>query len=200
MRFAVPELTRHYYRIKKCGHAKLVNDAEGRWRMRQVGQETEAIFLLQDGKHFYGSRDGRSIIDKRAKICLDRQGNARIIGLDLVAEFLQGGADPEPIVCLLAIVLCRRHKPPGCGAIDREKDLIGKSKTAALQAPQQSPHGFLATQVFHSDEGLKQVKTNRRNMLHDGSSLSSANASQHAMTCRVPGSLIGVNGARCHVY
>src|SRR5712691_4119623 len=172
MRFAVPELTRDHYRIEKRGHAKLVDDAQGRWRMRQVGQETEAVFALEGRKHFHGSRDGRSIIDKRTKIRLDRQGNTRIIGLDVVSEFLQGGADPEPIVRLLTVVLCCLHKPPGSGAVDREKGLVGNSQTTALQRLHQATHGFLTTQVFYSDESLKQVKTNRGNMLHDDSSLS----------------------------
>src|SRR6266568_1335109 len=199
MWFAVPELARHDHRIKKCGHAKLIDDAAGRWRMRQVGQETEAVFPLEGGKHVHGSRDGRSIIDKRAKIRLNRQGNTRVIGLDLVSQLLQGGADPEPIVRLLAVVLCRLHKPPGCGAVDREKGLVCNGQPTALQALHQSPHSFLATQVFHRHEGLKQVKTNGRNMLHDGSSLSSADACQHAMACRVPGRLVGVNSDRCYV-
>src|SRR5215831_10708442 len=124
MRFAVSELTRHYYCIEKRSHAKLVDDAEGRWRMGQVGQETEAVFALEGSKHFYSSRDGRSIIDKRAKIRLDRQGNTRVIGLDVVSKLLQGGADPEPIVRLLAVVLCRRHKPSSCVAVDWEKGLV----------------------------------------------------------------------------
>src|SRR5215475_6477609 len=168
--------------------------------MRQVGEETEAVFSLEGGKHFHCSRDGRSIIDKRAKIRLDRQGNTRIIGVDVVSELLQGSADPESIVRFLAVVLCRRHKPPGGGAVDREKSFVCNGQTTLLQALHQATHGFLTTQIFHRNESLKQVKTNRRNMLHDGSSLSSATACQHAMTCRVPGSLIGVNGARCHVY
>src|SRR5262245_37344087 len=105
MRFAVSELARHYYFIEQRRHAKLVDDAEGRWRMGQVGQETEVVFALEGGKHFYCSRDRRSIIDKRAKIRLDRQGNAWIIGLDVVSRLLQSGANPEAIVRLLRVVL-----------------------------------------------------------------------------------------------
>src|SRR5215510_15813341 len=135
--------------------------------MGQVGQETETIFALEDGKHFYCSRDRRSIIDKRAKIRFDRQGNTWIIGLDVVSQLLQGSADPEAIVCLLTIVLCRFHKPSGCGAVDREKGLVCNGHPIALQTPHQAIHGFLATQVFHRNEGLKQVKTNGRNMLHE---------------------------------
>src|SRR4030095_3520730 len=138
MRFAVPELTRHYYRIKKCGHAKLVNDAEGRWRMRQVGEETEAVFSLEGGQNLHCARDRRSIIDKRAKIRLDRQGNTRIIRLDVVSQLLQGGADPESIVRLLTVVLCRFHKPSGGGAIDREKGLVWNTHTTVLQTPHQA--------------------------------------------------------------
>src|SRR5205807_2151291 len=108
-----------------------------------------------------------------------------IIGLDVVTEFLQGGADPEPVVRLLAVVLCCLHKPPRCSAVGREKGLVCNGQTTAFETPRQAIHGFLATQVFHHNEGLKQVKTNRRNMLHDGSSLSSADACQHAMACRV---------------
>src|SRR5262249_17489624 len=124
MWLAVSELTRHHHCVEKWSHAELVKDAEGRWRMRQIGQETEAAFPLEGGKHFHGSRDGRSVIDKRAEIRIDRQGNAWIIRLDVVAEFLQGGADPEPVVRLLAVVLCCLHKSPRCSAVDREKGLV----------------------------------------------------------------------------
>src|SRR5262249_42062663 len=63
--------------------------------------------------------------------------------------------------------LCRLHKPSGCGAVDREKGLVCNGHPTALQAPHQATHGFLATQLFHRNESLKQVKTNRRNMLHE---------------------------------
>src|SRR5215471_3374568 len=142
MRFAVPKLTRHQHGIEKRCHTKRVNDAESRWRMRQVGQKTEAVFALEGGKHLHGSRDGRSIIDKRAEIRLDCQGNAWIIGLDVVPKFLQGSANPEPIVRLLTVVLCSLHKSPGRGTVDGDKGIVGKSKTTAPQALQQSPHGF----------------------------------------------------------
>src|SRR5215510_9327762 len=167
MWFAVPELTRHHHCIEKRRHAKLVDDAEGRWRMCQIGQETEAVFSLEGGKHFYCSRDRRSVIDKRAKIRLDRQGNTWIIGLNVVSQLLQGGADPEAIVRLFTVALCRLHKPSGGGAVDREKGLVCNGHTTALQAPHQAPHGFFTTQVVHRNEGLKQVKTNGRNMLHE---------------------------------
>src|SRR5262245_37944397 len=132
MRFAVSELTRHHYCIEKRHHTKLVDDAEGRWRMRQVREETEAVFPLEGGEHLHCARDGRSIIDKGAKIRLDCQGNTRVIRLDVVSQLLQGGADPEAIVRLLAVVLCRRHKPSGGGAIDRQEGLFSQRQTTAL--------------------------------------------------------------------
>jgi hypothetical protein len=91
--------------------------------------------------------------------------------LDVMSEILQGGADPEPIVRLFAILLRRLHKPPGCSPVDGKKGLVCKAKTTALQALRQSPHGFLATQVVHQNEGLEEVKTNSGNMLHDVVSL-----------------------------
>src|SRR5439155_13874419 len=153
--------------IEKRRHAKLVNDAQGCRGMRQVGQQPEAVSALEGGQHLQGARNGSGIIDKGAKICLNCQGNTRVIGFDVMAETLQGGADPEPIVRLFTVLLRRLHKPPGCGPIDGEKGLVCKAKTTALQALRQSPYGFLTTQVVHQNEGLEEVKTNRGNMLHD---------------------------------
>src|SRR5215831_1036717 len=168
MRFAVSQLAGHQYRVKEGGHAQLVKDAESRWRMRQVREETEPVARFERGQHLDCARNRRSVIDKSRKVRFNSSGNARLLGLDLISQLLQGSADPEAVVRLFALRMGRLTEPSGCSTVDGDKSLRCDGKTTGLQAVQQSTHGLFAGDgAAYCNQGLKEVKPNGLDMLHD---------------------------------
>src|SRR5262249_25468514 len=168
MRFAVSQLAGHQHHVKEGGHAQLVQDAESRWRVCQVGEEAESVARVERGQHLDCARDRRGVIDKSRKVRINSAGNARLLGLDLISQLLQGSADPEAIVRLFALGMGRLAEPSGGGTVDGDKSLRCDGKTIGLQAVQQSSHGlFAGDEVVYSDQGLKEVKPNGLDMLHD---------------------------------
>src|SRR2546423_24927 len=164
--------------------------------MRQVGEETEPVARFERGQHVQRARNRRSVIDKGRKIRLHSQRNRRVLGLDLVAQLLQGSTDPEAIVRLFSLCMGCLTEPPGGGAVGRDKSLLGDGKAASLQAMQQSTHGLLAgDEVVYYNQGFKEVKTNGVDMLHNDVLLPSVDACKDLLARRVLGRRRDVNGA-----
>ena len=145
--------------------------------MRQVGEQTEPVARFESSQHVHCTRDRGGVIDKSRKVRLNSEYNPRILGFELVSQLLQGSADPESIVRLLALCMGRLTESPGCGAVEGDKSLMGDGKAVGLQAMQQPTHGlFAGDEVMHRNQGLEQVKTNGLDVLHDDVLLHSADA------------------------
>src|SRR5262249_10882717 len=130
------------------------------------------------------------------KVRLNSAGNARLLGFDLISQLLQGSADPEAIVRLSAFGMGCLTEPPGGSAVEGSKSLRCDAQATGLQALQQSPHGLFASEeVVHRNQGLKEVKTNGVDMLHDALFPPSIDAGKYALARRVPGRASHVNGA-----
>src|SRR5262249_31055068 len=87
---------------------------------------------------------------------------------DLISQLLQGSADPETIVRLFTLCMGRLTEPPGGGSVEGDKSLVGNGKATGLQALQQSTHGlFTSDGAVYRNQGLKEVKTNGVDVLHD---------------------------------
>src|SRR5262245_45508693 len=142
MRFAVTQLAGHQHCVKEGGHTQPVKDAESRWCMRQVGEETEPVVCFERGQHVDRTRNRRRVIDKSRKVRLNSAGNARVLGFDLISQLLQGSADPEAIVRLSAFGMGCLTEPPGGSAVEGSKSLRCDAKATGLQALQQSTHGL----------------------------------------------------------
>src|SRR5262249_29799969 len=132
MRFAVSQLTGHQHRVKEAGHPQLVKDAESRWRMRQVGEETEPVARFERGQHLDCARDRRGVIDKSRKVRFNSASNARLLVLGLISQLLQGSADPEAIVRLFTLCVSRLAEPSGSGAVEGDKSLRCDGKATGL--------------------------------------------------------------------
>src|SRR5262249_752613 len=136
--------------------------------MRQVGEETEPVARFERGQHVDCARNRRSVIDKSRKVRLNSAGNPQILGFDLISQLLQRSADPEAIVRLFALYMGRLTEGCGGGTVEGDKSLRWDGKATALQALQQTTHGlFAGDEVMYHNQGLKEVKTNGVDMLHD---------------------------------